>query len=207
MLEAIVASLVRFLNTVDGWGIAVSLIFESAGAPFPSEVILPFAGFLVSEGRLGLFEAILYATLGQTAGSVLAYMIGLHGGRPLIRRYGRLLFLREHHLAAADRWFERYGERAVFFGRLLPVVRGVISYPAGVTRMDFKRYLAFSVLGIVPFTCALIIAGDLLGQNWPAVRTWFHELDYALAALAAAAVLWWAGRRLARGRGRPATRA
>ncbi len=94
MLEAIVTSLVRFLNTVGGWGIALSLVFESAGAPFPSEVILPFAGFLVWEGRLTLPEALVWATLGQVVGSVIAYTIGRYGGRPLILRYGRFIFLR-----------------------------------------------------------------------------------------------------------------
>ena len=210
MLAEAVLSLVRFLNALGGWGVVVGMALESAGAPVPSEVVLPYAGYLVWEGRLGMAEAVALATVGQLAGSAGAYALGRYGGRPLIWRYHRYLLLKEGHLRAAEDWFARYGEWAVLVARLLPLVRSVISYPAGWARMPFGRFLVYSTVGVIPFTWALTYAGYQLGQNWGAVRVWFHELDYALAAVAAVLLAALALRALLRslrrgdGGGRPA---
>ncbi len=200
MLTAAVSWLVDFLNALGGWGIVVGMALESAGAPVPSEVVLPYAGFLVGAGRLGMAEAVALATLGQLLGSAAAYAVGRYGGRPLIWRYRRYLLLREEHLRAAEDWFARYGEWAVLIARLLPLVRSVISYPAGWARMPFGRFLVYSTVGVIPFTWALTYAGYHLGQNWGAVRVWFHEADYALAAVAAVLLAVLGARALARRR-------
>lgn len=194
MLSDALASLLRFLSALGGWGVAAGMALESAGAPLPSEVILPYAGFLVWDGRLTMVEAVSLATLGQLAGSVAAYGVGRYGGRPLIERYHRYLLVKESHLAAADAWFARHGEAAVLVARLLPVVRSVISYPAGVARMGFGRFLLYSLVGVLPFTWALVYAGFQLGQRWEDVRVWFHRLDAALAVLGALALVGFAWR-------------
>lgn len=189
------------MYALGGWGIIVGMALESAGAPVPSEVVLPFAGFLVWQGRLTMPEALAYATLGQMAGSVAAYLIGLHGGRPLVLKYHRRLLLKERHLVTAETWFAQHGERAVLVGRLLPVVRSVISYPAGMAGMPLGRFALYSLLGLVPFTWGFTYAGFKLGENWEAARLWLDRFDYAAAALAAAATLF-AGFRRARRRRR-----
>jgi membrane protein DedA with SNARE-associated domain len=131
-------------------GVFAGMTLESVGLPIPSEVIMPFAGYVVWEGGLTLIGVTLAGTFGCLVGSLIAYYIGLWGGRPLLDRYGKYVLIRKKELDRAHEWFEKYGDRAVFVSRLLPVVRTFISYPAGIVRMDVKKFSLYTVLGSFP---------------------------------------------------------
>ena len=178
---SIVETLSNFIITVIerlGYvGVFVGMTLESIGFPLPSEIIMPFAGYVVWEGRLTLLGVTLAGTLGCLAGSLVAYAIGAYGGRPLLERYGKYVLIRASELDRAEQWFEKYGEGAVFISRLLPVVRTFISYPAGIVRMDVKRFSAYTVLGSLPFCFAFAYAGVALGPHWHSITGLFRYFN------------------------------
>jgi membrane protein DedA with SNARE-associated domain len=167
------------------------MAIESACIPLPSEIILPMAGWMVSRNVFTIWGATLAGTLGCVIGSAIAYWVGFFGGRPLLERYGRYVLISHRDLAIADRWFERHGEIAIFFSRLLPVVRTFISLPAGIARMNFGRFLLYTALGSFPWSLALVFAGKELGDNWEQVRTILSKFDYLILALAVAAIAYY----------------
>ncbi len=170
-------------------GILFLMTLESATLPVPSEIVMPFAGFLVySEGHMSLYGVILAGSIGCTVGSIAAYVFGYYAGRPLILRYGKYILLREKHLVSAERWFAKYGDKATFIARLLPVIRTVISLPAGISKMNFKKFVFYSFVGSVPWTAALAAIGYWLGSNWREVSGVFRELDI-LVILAGVAII------------------
>lgn len=164
-------------------GVMLAMAIESACIPLPSEIVLPLAGWMVARGEWNLVPAVVAATVGNTLGSIVAYWVGALGGRPILLRYGKYVLLSAHEVDIADRWFAKYGEWAVFFSRMLPVVRTFISFPAGVARMNFARFILYSTLGALPWSLALIYAGKLLGENWIVVRESLHGVDYFIAAI------------------------
>jgi len=155
-----------FINGIGVIGVFLLMTLESMCLPIPSEIVLPFGGWLASEGRLDVFMVGLAGSLGCLAGSVIAYAIGFYGGRPFILRYGRYVFLKERHIESAECWFRKYGNIAIFGSRLLPVMRTFISMPAGVAKMDFTRFAILSFIGSVPWCFAFAYAGYYLGKNW-----------------------------------------
>lgn len=192
------------LQALYGWagyvGVFVAMAIESAMVPLPSELILPFAGFLVSDptqlepltGRAWDFWAtVAVGTAGNTTGSLVAYAVGRYGGRPFLERYGKYLLIRGHDLELADRWFARWGPQTAFLSRLMPIVRTFISFPAGVARMPVGRFVLYSTAGALPWSIALVWAGRTLGENWPAIRDLLAPYDLAvLAALLLAIALY-----------------
>jgi membrane protein DedA with SNARE-associated domain len=198
---------IPFLNSLYGavgyLGVLVAMAIESAMIPLPSELILPYAGFLVSDpsqlepitgGPWSFWIVVIVATIGNTVGSLIAYGIGAYGGRPFLERYGRYLLIRQHEIDAADRFFERYGAATVFFSRMLPIVRTFISFPAGVTRMPLGKFLLYSIAGAIPWSIALVFAGVQLGDNWVQIREALQPFDLAIAlavVVLALALLWW----------------
>jgi membrane protein DedA with SNARE-associated domain len=178
------------------------MLLESACVPVPSEVTMLFGGALASAGfatagkELDLVTVALVGTLGNVVGSWLAYGAGAVGGRPLFDRFGRYLLIRPHELDRAHEWFERHGEAAVFFSRLLPVIRTFISLPAGVARMDFTRFTAYTVLGCLPWTFALAWAGYELGERWETVDRIMRPLSLGVAAVIATLLVGWVARRV-----------
>jgi membrane protein DedA with SNARE-associated domain len=198
---------IPFLNSLYGavgyLGVLVAMAIESAMIPLPSELILPYAGFLVSDpsqlepitgGPWNFWIVVIVATIGNTVGSLIAYGIGAYGGRPFLERYGRYLLIRQHEIDAADRFFERYGAATVFFSRMLPIVRTFISFPAGVTRMPLGKFLLYSIAGAIPWSIALVFAGVQLGENWVQIREALQPFDLAIAiavVVLALALLWW----------------
>ena len=171
--------------------IFVLMVLESALIPIPSEVTMVFGGFLVSRGDLSFFWVGMLGTLAKVVGSWLAYWLGLKGGRPLVERWGKYVFLRPHEIDRAEAWFAKHGEAAVFVSRLLPVVRTFISLPAGVARMPFGKFTIYTFLGCLPWTFALTWAGMLLGDNWETFLRYGEPISYAIAAICAAVVIWW----------------
>jgi len=178
------------------------MVLESACVPIPSEVTMLFAGALVSapflapEHQLDLVAVALVGAGANLVGSWLAYWAGYAGGRPLVDRWGRYLLLRPHEIDRAHAWFDRYGQEAVFFGRLLPVVRTFISLPAGVARMNLWKFSLYTVLGCLPWTFGLAFLGYKLGERWDEVERFLRPVSWLVAVLVVAAVGWWAWRRV-----------
>jgi len=172
------------INCVDIWGyaaIVIGMAMESACLPVPSELIFGFAGYLVFLGRMEFVPALAAGVAGGLAGSVLAYAAGFYGGRPFVEKYGRYIFLSKKRAAMAQRWFDRYGLKAVFFSRMLPVIRTFISLPAGFARVDFFKFVGLTILGSIPWTAGIIYAGMLLGENWAEIYAGSHQISLAVA--------------------------
>ena len=164
-------------------GVVAMMAIESACIPLPSEIIMPFSGYLVHEGTFNLHFASLAGALGCAIGSVVAYYAGMYGGRPFLDKYGKYLLIRRHDMDRADKWFETRGEMTVFVSRLLPVIRTFISFPAGVSRMHFGRFVIYSFVGSVPWCYFLAYIGKVLGQNWESVRKYFHGADAVIGVV------------------------
>jgi len=198
---------IPFLNGLYGavgyLGVGAAMAIESAMVPLPSELILPYAGFLVSDpaaiepltrGPWNFWIVVAVATIGNTCGSLVGYAIGAWGGRPFLERWGRYLLIRPHEIELADRFFQKYGPATAFFSRLLPVVRTFISFPAGVARMPLGKFIVYSTLGAIPWSIMLVFAGEQLGANWVDIRHALQPFDLAIALAVVAGVLlfiWW----------------
>ena len=207
MLAFIDQIVIPFLNTLYGavgyLGVLIAMAIESAMIPLPSELILPYAGFLVSDpsqlepltrGPWGFWVVVIAATLGNTVGSLIAYGIGAWGGRPFLERYGKYLLIRPHEIELAQHFFAKYGAATAFFSRLLPIVRTFISFPAGVARMPLGRFIAYSTAGAFLWSILLVYAGTVLGKNWVDIRHALQPFDLLIAVTVVAAVLlfiWW----------------
>ena len=201
--QIVIPFLTSLYGTVGYLGVGVAMAIESAMIPLPSELILPFAGFLVSDtsaiepltkGPWNFWIVVVVATLGNTVGSVIGYFIGAWGGRPFLERYGKYLLIRPHEIELADRFFQKYGSATAFFSRLLPIVRTFISFPAGVARMHLGKFILYSTLGAFPWSILLVYAGEQLGSRWQDIRHALQPFDLAIAALVVAAFLlflWW----------------
>lgn len=205
MIHRLLQAVARWVIAQIGAGgyvaVAGLMAIESACIPLPSEIIMPFSGYLVSTGQFILHWAAIAGALGNVFGSALAYAIGYFGGRPFIERYGRYLLLRKHELETADRFSARYGDLAVLISRMLPVVRTFISLPAGVARMRFWRFLIYTFIGSVPWCYLLAGVGMVLGRNWERISKYTHGADYVVLAALAVFLIWriWLARRRAAG--------
>jgi len=206
MIEKIITWLAGIIVAVISAGGYLGVVFlmaiESACIPLPSEIIMPFAGYLVFKGELNLLLVATAGAIGCNLGSVVAYEIGCYGGRPLVERYGRYLWITRHDLDLADRFFARFGSAAVFLGRLLPVIRTFIALPAGIARMPRLRFHVYTFVGSWPWCFALAWVGMKLGERWetdPRLRQWLHRLDALIIVAILGAVTWfvyshWKGR-------------
>lgn len=187
VLASITESLADFATRVVGdlglGGIFLLMVPESTGIPIPSEATMLFAGFNVSEGRYTLLAAVLVASVANLVGSLIAYAIGHYGRDELLEKHLRFFHLSESHLAWGDRWFEKYGSPAVFFSRMLPVVRTFISFPAGAARMPLVRFSVLTFLGALPWNLALALAGKSAKDNWVDIKDKLHYVDLAVAGL------------------------
>jgi membrane protein DedA with SNARE-associated domain len=188
----------QLYETVGYLGVALWVAIESVIIPIPSELILPFAGFLVGEGVAiepitgqpwSLPLVVLAGTLGATLGGLIAYGIGFWGGRPLILRWGRFLGIQAADLDRTEAFFARYGVAASFFGRMIPVVRSLVSFGAGVGRMPLLPFTVFTFLGSLPWTLLLVVVGVQLGANWDAVGAVLKRFEYAIVGVLVVAVL------------------
>jgi len=184
----------HFISAYGYLAVFVLMLAESACIPVPSELTMLFAGALsagaVAGAHLNLVLAIAAGVAGNVAGSYLAWGIGIYGGRAAWHRWGRYILLRDDDIDRAERWFGRHGTKAVFFGRLLPVVRTFISLPAGLARMPAGRFGIYTVLGCIPWTAALACTGYLVGKNWGNVVSALHGPTYVLAGLCGLLVIF-----------------
>ena len=197
MLERVITAITAFVVasiSAGGYaGIVLLMAIESACIPLPSEIIMPFAGYLVYRGELELLGVSVAGALGCVLGSLVAYAVGARGGRPAIERWGRYVLLSHHELELAERWFARWGRQTVFWARLLPVVRTFIALPAGIAKMELWPFVWLTFAGSLPWCWALAYAGLRLAENWNRVRDALHGLDVAVVAVIAlglAIALW-----------------
>src|SRR5947208_13180735 len=176
-------------------GIFLLMVPESACIPIPSEATMIFAGVNVSHGKYSLLAAVLVGVVANVVGSWIAYAVGYYGRLELVERHGNKLHIKQRDLERAERWFERWGSWAVFFSRMLPIVRTFISLPAGAARMPFWRFTLFTFLGCVPWVFFLAFVGKQVGDNWTKWKDSLHYVDYAMAALIVVAIVVWFVRR------------
>ena len=190
LLESLAAFIIAVISQTGYVGILLLMAIESACIPLPSEVIMPFSGYLVHTGRFHLVWVGLAGAVGCNLGSLVAYYVGSLGGRPVVEKYGRWLLVTHHDLELADSFFARYGEWAVFIARLLPVIRTFIAFPAGVSRMNVARFHIYTFLGSLPWCLALAYAGMKLGERWVTLRAYFHRFDAVLAVAIVLFAVW-----------------
>jgi membrane protein DedA with SNARE-associated domain len=202
LLAPIVAWMLAVMAAMGPLGVMLLMAIESACIPLPSEVIMPFAGYLAYKGQFTLFGlgaghpvaqvwiAGVFGALGCNLGSIPAYEVGAWGGRSAVEKYGRYIFLHTGHLGQARRFFERFGTWAIFIGRLLPVVRTFIALPAGIAQMNRTRFHLFTFAGSLPWCLVLAWIGYKLGEKWNTLGQYFHKLDAVIGVLVLAGVAW-----------------
>ncbi|MGE5175261.1 MAG: DedA family protein [Hyphomicrobiales bacterium] len=195
LVESILSPLSAFiLATISSWGyagIVACMAIESACIPLPSEIIMPFSGYLASTGRFSLWGVTLAGAVGNVLGSWAAYAAGARGGRPLAERFARWRIIRMDEYDKADQWLKRHGLQVVFWTRLLPIVRTFVSFPAGAARVPFGRFTLYTLVGSIPWAFALALVGAILGEHWEDIRTYWRGFDLVvLAGLAVLFILW-----------------
>lgn len=184
MTNGLTDTLLNLFTTYGYLGIFLAMAIESCCIPLPSELIMPLAGFLAFQNRLNLGGDTLAGALGCVAGSIIAYWIGATGGRALLLRYGRYVLISHHDADRADEFFARHGDITIFLTRLMPIVRTFISLPAGIARMNFKKFVLYSFLGSLPWCFILAYAGYKLGEHWRDVGSTLHKYDALVIVIA-----------------------
>lgn len=199
IIETLSGFIVATISSLGYSGVVLLMAIESACIPLPSEVIMPFSGYLVSTGQMNLWAVGVAGAIGCVLGSLVAYWVGMYGGRPLIEKYGRYVLISRHDLDMADRWFSTHGEIIVFVSRLLPAIRTFIAFPAGVARMNLKRFVIYTFAGSLPWCLALAYIGQKLGEKWnqdDTLKTWFHRFDFLIGIAAVLLAGWWIWRHI-----------
>jgi len=198
MIERLITLLAGFIiatiSALGYAGIALLMAIESACIPLPSEIIMPFSGYLVFTGEMTLWAVALAGAVGCVLGSLVAYWVGAYGGRPLVEKYGKYVLISHHDLNLADRWFQKHGEITIFIGRLLPVVRTFIAFPAGVARMNLWRFNLYTFVGSLIWCYALGWIGMKLGEHWNTLGTYFHRFDAIIGIVLVAGLSWYVWR-------------
>lgn len=196
LLTALASFVIAVIGSLGYGGIVLLMAIESACIPLPSEIVMPFSGYLVSRGDLQLWAVAVAGAVGCVLGSLAAYGLGAWGGRALVMKYGRYVLVSHHDLELADRWFARHGDITILVGRLLPVVRTFIAFPAGVSRMALGKFVAYTFVGSLVWCWGLAWIGERLGDHWDSLGTYFHRFDAVIGALILAGAAWWVWRHL-----------
>jgi membrane protein DedA with SNARE-associated domain len=199
IIELLSVVIVATISRLGYAGVVLLMAIESACIPLPSEIIMPFSGYLVSKGEFNLWLVGLAGAIGCVLGSLVAYWVGMYGGRPFVEKYGRYVLVSRHDLDLADRWFERFGEVIVFASRLLPAIRTFIAFPAGVARMNIKKFVIYTFAGSLPWCIGLAYMGQRLGEKWdkdPTLKNLFHRFDFIIGIVVALAAAWWIWRHI-----------
>ncbi len=185
----------RVMESLGYWGIVAIVALENLFPPIPSELVLPFAGFLTTTGPMNAPGVVLAATLGSVLGALALYTVGAIVGRErvyfIVRRYGRFLTVREDHVERAEDWFDRYGRWTVFFARMVPILRSIISIPAGLTRMPLLPFIAYTIAGTLIWNVLLVGAGVILGAAWPEIVRWIDYYQNLVIVAGVAVVAYW----------------
>jgi membrane protein DedA with SNARE-associated domain len=197
VLKWVAAFITAAISSLGYLGVFLMMAVESAAIPLPSEIIMPFSGYLVSRGEFTLHGAAFWGAAGCVLGSWAAYAIAAWGGRAFVLKYGRYVLISRHDLDLAERLFNRFGSPIIFFSRLMPVVRTFISLPAGLARMPLVRFTVYTFLGSYPFCYALAYVGCALGERWHSLESEFRKYDLVIGAVLVLGAVWWVRRHLA----------
>ena len=193
-LHLIISSLAIWATHIISWlgypGLTLAMAMESMIIPLPSELVMPFAGFLVATGKFNFYLVILFSVMGSIIGSFISYYIGYYGGNKAVLKWGKYLLLDEDDLKSTEKWFARRGELTIFIGRFIPVVRHLISIPAGIGKMDLKKFALYTVIGAGIWNTILIWAGLILGQNWESLRKYSEKFSVVVAILLVIALVF-----------------
>jgi len=182
IVEKLVDFIVNGISTGGYFGVFILMALESMIAPVPSEVVMPFAGYLVLQKQFNFWIVLLASSLGSIFGSVLSYYIGFYGGRTFVLKFGKYLLLEEEHLEWTEKWFKRQGNKTIFFSRFVPVVRHLISIPAGIARMPMRKFIVYTFIGATIWNFTMLYAGIKLGSHWGVIHEYSRELDVIFVA-------------------------
>ncbi len=196
LIACVAGFIITTISTLGYGGIVLLMAIESACIPLPSEIILPFSGYLVFRGQLVLWLVAVAGAVGCVLGSLLAYWVGAWGGRPLVEKYGRYILVSRRDLDLADHWFARRGDIVILIGRLLPLVRTFIAFPAGVARMPLVKFILYTFVGSLFWCWALAWVGLRLGRRWDTLGPWFHRFDALIAVVILLGAAWYVWRHL-----------
>lgn len=181
ILEFLAGIIISLINAMGYYGIVVTMAIESACITLPSEIIMPFSGYLITKGRFEMFWVVFAGTLGNLIGSIITYWVGVIGGRAFILKYGKYLLMSRHDLDVSERWFSKYGELTILFTRNMPVIRTFISLPAGIAKMNFFKFCLYTTVGSIPWNFALTYLGMKFGAKWHVTLSpIFHKFDIVI---------------------------
>lgn len=189
IMTSLTGSITDLMSSMGYVGIFILMAIESAGIPIPSELIMTFGGYLASTGKINWILAAVLGTLGTGFGSAIGYAIGARGGKPLVDKYGKYLGVTPDKMVWAEKWFCKFGESAVFYTRLLPVVRTIVNIPAGLLGMNFYKFMGYTLAGAFPWCLVLAYLGYTLGSNWESIMGYAHIFAYAIGGLVLLIVL------------------
>jgi membrane protein DedA with SNARE-associated domain len=195
VIELLTNTIISFISLTGYFGIFFLMILESALMPVPSEVVMPFAGYLALTKEFDIGLATLAGTLGNLVGALIAYFLGLYLGRNFIIKYGKYILLKKKYLFLTEKWFREYGDKTIFLSRLMPVVRTVISLPAGIGKMDLKKFCIYTFFGSILWNFALTYAGFWLGKNWEVLVEYSNKMNVILIAILALGLILYLRRR------------
>ena len=195
-LTFLASFIVNTISVLGYPGVLILMTLESACIPIPSEIIMPFSGYLVFLGKFSLWLIVILGAIGNLIGSIAAYLIGFYGGRPLIEKYAKYLLISKYDLERARKWFDKYGSISIFFSRMLPIVRTFISLPAGIIRMPFWKFSLYTFLGSIPWVFFLTYIGVLTGENWSSINVYFKKFDWLIGIFIIIGISWWLYRKL-----------
>jgi len=190
-IEILVNWVTQLIASLSYPGVFLLMLLESTAAPVPSEAVLPFAGFLVAQGSMSFWLLVITSTLGSIAGSLISYWIGFKGGRPLVNKVGKYLLLHERHLDHTEQFFNRYGSITIFVARFVPVVRHLISIPAGVAEMKLRKFIPLTLAGAAIWNTVLLWLGMTLREQWETILQYTQLLDYLMITVLVLGVAWW----------------
>ena len=182
-MQDFIYSVLMFLSNLGYLGIALGLMIEI----IPSEIVLGYGGFLISQGHLNFFGAVIAGTIGGTIAQLFIYWAGYYGGRPFLDRYGKYVLIKKHHIDVAEQWFNKYGAGVIFSARFIPVVRHAISIPAGIAKMSLKKFTLYTVAAVIPWTILFLYLGQVLGKNWSHIKE--KSQPFVLPLIIAAVVI------------------
>ena len=195
MVELIGSWIIHFISSLGYFGVFILMTLESACIPIPSEVTMPFSGSIIASGQFNFWILVIVGTLGNLVGSLLAYWLGAWGQEAVVRKiivkYGKYFLVSEHEYDRSERWFRNHGELMVFASRILPVLRTFISLPAGVAKMNLKKFIGYTIVGCFIWTAVLTEIGVVLGNNWKSLEGYFRKFDVVIVVICVGVVAWY----------------
>jgi membrane protein DedA with SNARE-associated domain len=183
VLGAIAAFCISVISSIGYFGVFLLMIMESMILPVPSELVMPFAGFLIASGEMNFWMIVIFATLGSLVGSLISYYLGKYGGNKLVLKYGNYFLLNEEHLKKTEKWFSKKGELTIFIGRFIPIVRHIISIPAGIGKMNLKKFMIYTLIGAGIWNAFLTYIGFILGNNWERIQEYSDYVSFGVLAI------------------------